>query len=210
MSYSQGLEEQVIIDFFGSYVGTFLDIGANDGITLSNTYQLAINKWSGVCIEPSPIAFDKLVNIHKPTKDNFGIYCFQYAIGNENKQVKFYSSGSHLTENDSDLLSTINLSDKEKWASTTDFKEIEVDMITFGDLMKFSPYKSFDFISIDAEGNDISILNQIDLNFLGCKLLCIEHNGDYKTLKLIIEICSKYGLTKQLLKNTENIILCHD
>src|ERR1700730_1429338 len=42
--------------------GTFVDIGAADGVFLSNTYffekELA---WCGVCVEPRPEAFSRLV-----------------------------------------------------------------------------------------------------------------------------------------------------
>ena len=51
--YSQTGEQQVIFDYFGpEFKGTFLDIGANDGVTFSNTYGLSLKGWRGVCVEP--------------------------------------------------------------------------------------------------------------------------------------------------------------
>jgi len=50
--HSQNDEERHILDAFrGRPEGNFLDIGAYDGITLSNTYCLALKGWSGVCAE---------------------------------------------------------------------------------------------------------------------------------------------------------------
>ena len=41
--------------------GTFIEVGANDGITYSNTYFLEkFRQWKGICIEPHPGAFEKL------------------------------------------------------------------------------------------------------------------------------------------------------
>ena len=43
--------------------GFFLDIGANDGITLSNSYFFEKELgWKGICFEPLKNAFQKLQN----------------------------------------------------------------------------------------------------------------------------------------------------
>ena len=44
--YSQNNEEQVILDYFGNKIGNLLDIGANDGITLSNSRKLIELGWA--------------------------------------------------------------------------------------------------------------------------------------------------------------------
>jgi hypothetical protein len=50
--HSQNDEERHILDAFREGPeGNFLDIGAYDRITLSNTYCLALKGWSGVCVE---------------------------------------------------------------------------------------------------------------------------------------------------------------
>src|SRR5687767_14863567 len=47
--------------FKGKRGGVFVDIGANDGITLSNTYFFEkYRDWTGICIEPIPAVFEKL------------------------------------------------------------------------------------------------------------------------------------------------------
>ena len=41
---------------------TFVELGANDGVTFSNSYLLErCHGWRGVCIEPTPSAFAKLL-----------------------------------------------------------------------------------------------------------------------------------------------------
>jgi hypothetical protein len=60
--YSQ-IRQDRYIDFFFSKKrnGVFVDIGANDGVTLSNTYFLEKERhWTGICIEPIPSSFEKL------------------------------------------------------------------------------------------------------------------------------------------------------
>lgn len=46
MGYSQGNEEEVILNYFGDFKGVFLSIGENNGIDLSNVRQLAVDGWS--------------------------------------------------------------------------------------------------------------------------------------------------------------------
>ena len=61
-SYSQYWQDNCInILFWGKKKGVFLDIGAHNGISLSNTYFFEKEKkWRGICIEPNPEIFKEL------------------------------------------------------------------------------------------------------------------------------------------------------
>ena len=56
-TYSQlGQDLDVIKHYNFKENGFFVEIGANDGISLSNTYLLEKKyNWKGLCIEPLPI-----------------------------------------------------------------------------------------------------------------------------------------------------------
>ena len=61
--YSQSGQDKFINEklFKEKRNGIFLDIGANDGITLSNTYFFEKELgWKGICFEPLLEAFNKL------------------------------------------------------------------------------------------------------------------------------------------------------
>src|SRR5271154_2832757 len=46
--------------------GIFLDIGANDGVSISNTYFFEQSRgWEGICVEPIPDVYARLVNNRK-------------------------------------------------------------------------------------------------------------------------------------------------
>ena len=60
-NYSQNDEQAVITAYFGSTIGKFLDIGAYDGVKLSNTRALLEQGWTGTLVEPSPIVFTQLM-----------------------------------------------------------------------------------------------------------------------------------------------------
>lgn len=195
--YSQNNEEQVIVSFFGNKIGNLLDIGANDGITFSNSRKLLELGWSGELIEPAEKPFNKLKELYK---DNKKVKLHNIAISDLRGELTFYSSGEHVGNGDSDLLSTLSIVDKQKWENSTVYLESKVQSLKWLD---FYNWQIYDFINIDAEGYDLSILKQMDLKELGCKCLCIEHNGhQYND---IMRELRRYNM-KTLLVNNENLI----
>jgi hypothetical protein len=66
IDYSQHGEQEVILKYFAGTQGTFLDIGANDGVTFSNTYALQLMGWRGVLVDASPVAAARLRHRHPP------------------------------------------------------------------------------------------------------------------------------------------------
>jgi len=201
MRFSQNTEEEVIAKYFGDTIGTFLDIGANDGIILSNTRALALAGWKGLCVEPGA-AFEKLAALYPS-----GEVCIaNVAIGTQNGKAILHDSGTHLNKGDVSLLSTIEPKEKDRWVNTnTEWTEREVAVLTYKSLLGCSPYKTFDFISIDAEGLDFAILSQIDLTDTKC--VCVEHNGNGELKRAIEGYCHGFELNNILLTNLENIII---
>lgn len=201
MNYSQNNEQNLIQQYFKDFKGRFIDIGANDGKTLSNTYWCALNGWDGVCIEPSEEAFNRLCIIHADT----GIKCYQFAITKETGKVQFFQSGEHIGCGDISLLSTTKQSELQRWKGTkNEFTEYEADGITWADFHEVTgQVEQYDLISIDAEGCDWDILQQIDLFEAGCSMLIVETNGidDIKYINYAV----KHGL-KLYAKNHENLI----
>lgn len=170
--YSQNLEEKIILDYFKDFKGTFLSLGENDGVTLSNTRALAERGWSGVCVEPSPNAFVKLKALYEINKN---IYCYNFAVGNVNGKVNLLDSGQHLGGGDSGLLSTLKEEETARWKATTQYTTIEVQCYRYKTLLNRIKFKTFDFISIDIEGMEVDVMNQMD--FKDVKLVCAEWNG---------------------------------
>jgi len=199
-NYSQNNEQEIILNYFGNKVGRLLDIGANDGETLSNSRALILNGWAADLVEPMLIPFNKLKHLYIANHD---VNLIDSAIADHTGISVMFSSGNHLGKGDTDLVSTLSLEDKKKWEHTTTWDEITVNTLTWDDFIKQRGYPHYDFISIDAEGYDLKILEQMDLLDLGCSMVCIEHNGEI--LNEVTKICTKFGM-KQLLLNAENVI----
>lgn len=196
MRYSQNNEQDIILSYFSGKNGVFLDIGANDGVTLSNTYALQLAGWNGVLVEPSEEAFNRIPK-------NKAVQKFNVAIGTHDGTGTFYEMGNHLNRGDVSLLSTIKKTELKRWQGV-EFKERFTEVWTYQTLLRHCAWKRFDFISIDAEGIDYEILEQININHVS--MICIEHNSNIDLYHLIKEYCNKAGLTKCLLNNLENVI----
>jgi FkbM family methyltransferase len=203
--YSQNNEEEIILKYFSSNSyekGTVLSIGENDGKTLSNSLALIERGWSGILVEPDPGVFAKCVALHG---DNRNVQCVNAAVGPVKGKQKFWSSGSLLGTGDMSLVSTLDPEELKRWeAARIPFREMEVDVITTEDLIDMLPaHQCFDFISIDAEGYDFLILTQIDLDRVGCNLICVEWNG--KNFEQYDDYITGFGF-RLIHSNQENLI----
>lgn len=196
--YSQNNEEKIILDYFGFVTGTFLDIGANDGVTFSNTKMLSERGWSGVLVEPSPKAYARLKELYK---DIDGVYTYPFAIGNRNGKDVLFESMSLITPNDVALVSTFKQDEILRFKDITKYNPVEVQVFRWKTFLNRVKYKTFDFISIDAEGLDLDILVQIDLT--DTKMVCVEWNG--RDEAAYGNYCENYGM-RQIAKNGENLI----
>lgn len=176
MNYSQNSEQEVILKYFGGFVGAFLDLGSNDGVTLSNTRALADRGWSGCFVEPSPVAFSKLKSLYEKEKKG-RFYMYNCAVGNHNGVATLHDSGSLLKVGDSGLVSTLVPAEKKRFERLLDYHEVEVKVFRWKTLLNRMTIKKFEFISIDCEGLDADILDQIDVSETQC--VCIEWNGHH-------------------------------
>jgi FkbM family methyltransferase len=199
--YSQNNEEQIVIDYFKGHIGTFADIGSNDGITLSNTFELAQRGWTGVCVEADPAVFKRLEKNYSKRKD---IYLYNWGIGEKTEVKKFWQSGTHLNKGDIGLVSTFDPQEKLRWVSAhTKFTEIDMQMYTWAASVNQFGLKTFEFINIDVEGGNLEVLDQISKwsGFSDVKCICVEWNGKQKNE--FTEICKDFKLIGE---NPENLI----
>lgn len=194
--FSQNDEERVILEFFSSLKGKFLDIGAHNGIDLSNTRALAMLGWKGVCVEPSPIAFHQLLNLYER---NGSVKLVNCAVDKESKLKEFL-------DNNGGYVSTLLRSHQEMMSSKfgSCYRGMYLKTITIQEILDTFGY-DFDFINLDIEGMSNTILELIPFNRLTkLSLLCVEHDNLSDDISKTV---GKYGFYK-IHTTRENIILC--
>ena len=152
--YSQAGQDEWVVNFFESKRnGFFLDIGAFDGIELSNTYYLEQNlNWGGICVEANPSIFKLLVK-------NRNCSCINAAVSDYSGRINFLPDGltGKATENKNN--------------------SIEVDCTTLEDLLISNSCPSIiDYLSLDIEGFEVKALSKFPFNKIEVILLTVEHN----------------------------------
>jgi FkbM family methyltransferase len=206
MYHGQNKEDEIInnliVSKYGSdFKGTILDLGANDGITLSNSRYFIENGWNGILVEAGKLPYQKLMATILPNT-----IAINSAIGNENGFLTFYESTNLLDANDVGLVSSLVADETQRWRNAgIGFTEYQVECFTWESFRDKFHLKSqnFDIISIDIEGMDYDVLIQMNLNELGCKILCVEFNGVNKNK--YVEYANKFNL-HLVNENAENLI----
>jgi len=200
-TYSQNSEDLFVLNYFGDFKGTLLEIGANDGVTFSNSKLLIDNGWKAHLVEPGYVNND-LSNLHN---SNSNVAIYDIAIGDDDKIVALFESGTHIPGgNDRGLVSSASFEETKRWPGVK-FDIRQISMITFANFYCKANYPHFDFISIDAEGFDAIILQQIDLKEVSCKCLCIEWNSKQELFDTFTGYCAQFGMRLGL-QNAENLI----
>ena len=175
--FSQYGEDFLLWNFFDfKPQGFFIDIGAFDGIHLSNSYSFELLGWQGICVEPHPYYF-KLCHQNRPNS-----ICINSACGEE-KQHK-----AILHVDNTGLFSSLHtIGDEENitghFGLLKDIKieidTIEVDIIPLNSVLeKFQPEHSIDFVSIDVEGAELDVLRGFNIEKYKPRVVVIETNND--------------------------------
>jgi FkbM family methyltransferase len=187
MSYSQLKQDIAIVDFYKQKQnGFFVDIGASDGITISNTYLLEKKyNWKGICVEPVQSVFDQLVKNRKA-------YCSNKAVfSKSNEIVKF--DISHYNGN-AELSGIQEFIDYHKHRVDEDKTTVDVITITINDLLEQANAPSFmEYLSIDTEGSELEILKELRFDKYMFGRIDLEHNHQEPRRSLMRELLTSNG-----------------
>jgi len=173
--YSQSGQDAFVITYFkNKRNGVFVDIGANDGIELSNTYYLEKELgWTGICFEPIPILFKKLDKNRNCIKINAGI-----ADKKSIERFTFVDGPSHMLSGMTRYYDTRHQQRINNEIKTLGGKIVEVDVqcLILNDVLEEYKIFDIDYLNVDTEGNEFSIVKTIDFNKFKIKTMTVENN----------------------------------
>jgi len=159
--------------------GFFVEFGALDGVTGSNTYVLEkYFDWSGILAEPNPNFWNDLVSIRTARVE-------KVAIGAEKSQSReFLNLGN---------LSTFSEYQRSDSHDRSLGKRMFVQTITLNELLHRNDAPNvIDFMSIDTEGSELEIVSQFNFHKWRLNFVCIEHNYS-SNAKLLLEVFENNG-----------------
>ena len=137
--------------------GVFLEVGANDGYTQSNTYFLEVARdWSGILVEPLPSLYRRCARLRRRS------VCFNVAC------VAPAQAGSSIPLVDLDLMSVTlgqqPKEDEDKRLRARDVRIVTVPTTTLSAVIDQAGFAHIDFMSIDVEGAEIPLLSGLDFS----------------------------------------------
>ena len=156
--------------------GSFLELGALDGVRFSNTKffedNMGFNK--GVLIEPDPHSFKRLV-INRPNCE-----CFNTVIHSSLKEVVFLKSERSPVG----CIEAIASDDfKNKFHKNS--QKVTLPATTLTSILAQSSIQYIDFFSLDVEGAEFECLKSMDWE-IPVGLLCVEMNQDTEGIETIL------------------------
>jgi FkbM family methyltransferase len=166
-SFSQEGEDMILKRIFdGRTQGLYVDVGAHDPIRFSNTYYFYKLGWQGINIEPNPNGIASFNSVRKRDIN------LQLGIAEESGTLTYHwFSDPALNTFNSELAHSriVNTSYKLLYTS-----EIQVERLDLTLSKHLAPNTEIDFLTIDVEGLDFSVLRSNDWQRYRPKYVLVE------------------------------------
>jgi FkbM family methyltransferase len=163
ISYSQfGEDLWLARRFEDQATGFYVDVGAYDPFNASNTLVLYRRGWTGINIEPNPLAFARLLRF-RPRDINLGV-----AISDTEGEASFVVAGSFSGLETSDRL----------WADRQPTR-IQIETRRLDSILaQHRPIGEIDLLDIDCEGHEVAVLRSNDWDRFRPRVILVEcHPG---------------------------------
>lgn len=163
---AQHKEDIILAEIFNTRNGFFVEVGGYDGIRLSNSYFFETMGWRGLIVEPIPDLCEKLKKQRK-------CIIVQAAASDRKAEIDFYISDG------CEVLSTCGFRSadlnriSEAGASV---EKIVVQALTLDSIFEENNVDQIDFISIDVEGAELSVLRGLSLKVYKPRIIIVEAN----------------------------------
>lgn len=148
--------------------GFFVEIGAFDGIALSNSYLLEKGYgWRGLMVEPNPRYTDAIRGARSASLDVRPVH------GESGERVNMF-----FVRDAPELSAMERFAFKDSHAGEREMHDAVMQTtVSLNDLLlEHRAPRTIDFMSIDTEGNEVAILTTFDFDRYDIRLMCIEHN----------------------------------
>ena len=171
---SQFSEDLVLYEFFRQQSpGFFVEAGAYDGVTFSNTYVLEMLGWNGLLVEPHP-GLAKRCQLQRPN-------CFveQKALGPADASGTIEFTCADDANGGSPLSFTEATQDHIDRCGQEGYslRKIQVEIASLDSMLE-NRTQVVDFLSLDVEGFELTALQGFNLEIFRPQLLLIELNFD--------------------------------
>jgi FkbM family methyltransferase len=171
MYYSQHGEDNYLESLFLEKTnGVCIEVGAYDGISMSNTLFFEKLGWKCLCIEPIDSAYEKCKQIRKEV-----IQCCVSSKDDTDKEFIIFHLHTNLS-----AISSLEPDERLIQSHTHLITDRTTQMVKVRSLTSILDELNYptniDFVSIDTENNELDVLKGIDFSKYNIKVLLIENN----------------------------------
>jgi len=161
--------------FHGKRGGVFVDVGAYDGVTGSNTVFLEKYRgWTGLCIEPDAERFAELGNVRSAA-------CVQTCIAAQDGHADFLHVRRGFTQMGG-LVETLGPTTEEYLSGTCVTNRIMVPTRRLGAVLAEHGLFDIDYLSVDVEGAELAVLGALDFDRFRITAISVERNSNETAL----------------------------
>jgi FkbM family methyltransferase len=175
--HSQCKQDEYINNKFfkNKHNGVFLDIGAHDGIIYSNTcfFEKELG-WKGICLEPIPEVYEQLIR-------NRNSVCIKGCATYDGIKAKDFLRITGPLEMLSGLIDSYDSEHVERIERQLTeygghYEVIRVPCFNINEILNEYGISRIDFLSLDTEGGEYHLLQNIDFDRFKIDVIAVEDN----------------------------------
>src|ERR1700736_5857870 len=174
--YAQHGEDRALLEFFGGAPGFYVDVGANDGLSNSNTAALDQMGWRGILVEAGP----NLADICRQARPGSTVVACPAADPTQRGSASAFprvSPGHDKTTGLSTLVDSPALQRKAMQIGAR-IATITVPVRSLDDILeKHDAPSAFELLSVDVEGAELEVLRSCDLTRWRPRIIIAEDNS---------------------------------
>lgn len=197
--FSQDKQDEFVDNYFQKFEnGIFLEVGAADGVTFSNTLFLERERnWTGVLIEANRKLYSSLVSLRRKA------YIINVCLSLDDRINVVSFLPAELLGGVEKPLTAEKMMGRVKH-DYPDIKPEEVLCIPLYSILKAISMTHINFFSLDVEGAEMDILRTIPFNLVTIELFLIEYYVPYdvtetqKRLKEFRDFFDNLGTYKEV------------
>lgn len=188
LSYAYMAEDRIIESLVKPIItqyGYYVDVGCNEPVFISNSFLFYRRGWRGLCID----ANEKLIRRYKKIRPGDVAVC-ALVSDREEKRMFCYAANPVLSSAD-----PASIEQFERDGIQCEEQKLMQSRTLTGLFREHGVPRSFDFLSLDVEGNDLKALYGLDLNEYRPKLIIFEWEdflADIAENKAIMEYLKKH------------------
>lgn len=175
--YSQYGEDVILAKIFKNKpIGLCVEVGANNGIELSNTYHFEQQGWRCILVEPIPELCSHINRVRTAQ-------VYECAASDCN------GSADIVIPCNADAFATIETATgalrKAMAAGHGELRKIKINTRRLDDILEEASANDIDFISIDVEGHETRVLDGFSLSRWNPKVILIENNERWENAAIL-------------------------